>query len=539
MSQIKFEQLSTHCHIGKTIFEHADLLGVKIPTSCYRNGRCHECIVEIKGGSANLSSPSDKELFLQGNFRLACQAKVNKISSDIHFGLSRKQRQILTSFTSQEFEVFPRITNKNGTVYSENSALSDYEGFIYGMAIDIGTTTVAFNIVNLESGQIIYTGSFENPQNFGGSDIMRRISYDSTPFRGELQKAIISSINHEIRNACRLLRIRRKHIYEILVVGNSTMRDLFFGLDIQSIGQKPYKSLTEHELNQGKRHSTTLYSTAKELGIQMSQQGLVYGVPIIASHIGADVAADLIATRMDVADDKIQMLIDIGTNTEVVIGNKHGMLAASCPAGPAFEGGEVKHGMPGYAGAIESLTILEDHSIKYKTINDQAPSGICGSGLIDVIAELRRTGQLNPLGVFTDNSKEFLIEKDRHITIDRHDLSALAQAKSANYCGQYIAAKKYGIQFSNVQTIFLAGAFANYINISNAQSIGLIPSINQSHFVRSGNASLLGATILLLSTKKRQSLKALIKKIRHIELETEPDFFDIFVEGCMFQPMTN
>ena len=474
-------------------------------------------------------SPTNKELFLQEKFRLACQAIVEKSSSDISFGLSRKQRQILTSYVPQEFEILPRITHKDGKVYGDDTILSDYDGFIYGIAIDIGTTTVAFNIVNLESGHIIYTGSFENPQKFGGSDIMRRISYDATPFQGELQKAIISSLNQEIRNACKLLKIRRKHIYEVLVVGNSTMRDLFFGLDVQSIGQKPYKSLTEHELNQGKRHSTTLHSTAKELGIQMSAQGLVYGAPII----------DLIATKMDTEDNEIQMLIDIGTNTEVIIGNKHGMLAASCPAGPAFEGGEVKHGMPGYAGAIESLAILEDHSIRYKTINNEPASGICGSGLIDVIAELRRTGQLNPLGAFINNSKELLIEEKSQITIDRHDLSALAQAKSANYCGQYIAAKKYGVQFSNVQTVLLAGAFANYINIPNAQSIGLIPSIDKNRFVRCGNASLLGATILLLSIKKRQGLQTLITNIRHIELETEPEFFDIFVEGCMFQPMTN
>ena len=138
-----------------------------------------------------------------------------------------------------------------------------------------------------------------------------------------------------------------------------------------------------------------------------------------------------------------------------------------------------------------------------------------------------------------NNSREFLIDKKRHITIDRHDLSVLAQAKSANYCGQYIVAKKYGIQFTNIATVFLAGAFANYINVTNAQSIGLVPALNKNRFVRSGNASLLGATILLLSTKKRQGLQALIKNISHIELETEPDFFDIFVDGCMFQPMTN
>ena len=537
MSYIQFGNKKTKLNPDNSIFNHADELNVKIPTSCGRNGRCHECVIEIKRGIENLSKPTKTEDFLNGNFRLACQTKPKNATTTIEFSLLKRQPKILTEFENKDFEIIPRIYKKNDTVYADSTAIDKYEGSILGIAMDIGTTTVTYNIVNLESGKILYTGSFENPQKFGGSDIMNRISYDGTKFKGELQNAIISGINYEIRNACKNLKIRRKHIYEILVVGNSTMRDIFFGIDVQSIGQRPYKSIIEHEFIAGSRNTTTLNDNAKNLGLQISSKGLIYGVSLISSHIGADVAADLIATNMDTDTNKINMLIDIGTNTEVVIGNQNKMFAASCPAGPAFEGGEIRFGMPGYDGAIESIAIEKNLSVDYATINNEPVIGICGSGLIDLLAELRNVKHLNHLGAFADNSYEFIIDKQNNITINRQEISSLAQAKSANYCGQFITAQKFGVKFSEINQIFLSGAFANYINIENAKQIGFIPNIKENNFKKIGNASLLGATILLLSTKRRNSLNDLIKNIQHIELETQSDFFETFVEGCMFKPM--
>ena len=537
MSYIQFGNKKTKLNPSNSIFSHADELNVKIPTSCGRNGRCHECVVEIKKGIENLTERTNPEGFLKGNFRLACQAKPRNTISEIEFSLLKRQAKILTDFENKDFEIIPRIYKQNDMVYADSTPIDKYEGSIIGIAIDIGTTTVTYNIVNLESGEILYTGSFENPQKFGGSDIMNRISYDGTKFKGELQNAIIAGINYEIRNSCKNLKIRRKHIYELLVVGNSTMRDIFFGIDVQSIGQKPYKSIIEEEFIKGSRNTTALNTTAKNLGLQISGKGLVYGIPLISSHIGADVAADLIATNMDRNAKDVNMLIDIGTNTEVVIGNQNKMFAASCPAGPAFEGGEIRFGMPGYDGAIESMSITKDLSINYSTINNKPVIGICGSGLIDLLAELRNAKHLNHLGAFADNSYEFILDKQKNISINRQEISSLAQAKSANYCGQFITAQKFGIKFSKINEIFLSGAFANYINIENAKQIGFIPNVKENHFTKIGNASLLGATILLLSTKRRNSLDDLIKNIQHIELETQADFFETFVDGCMFKPM--
>ncbi|MDP7105399.1 MAG: ferredoxin, partial [SAR202 cluster bacterium] len=172
-------------------------------------------------------------------------------------------------------------------------------------------------MAELESGELIYTASFENPQRFGGSDIMHRISYDSGEFHGELQQVILSAINFEIGDMCRRLKIRRRHIYDMVVVGNSTMRDIFFGIDVQSIGEKPYKSLTEFELDSGTRDSTSITVNSKELGLRIFPAANVYSGPIVRGHVGADVAADLLAIGMDQQEDSL-MLIDVGTNTEVI-----------------------------------------------------------------------------------------------------------------------------------------------------------------------------------------------------------------------------
>ena len=218
---------------------------------------------------------------------------------------------------------------------------------------------------------------------------MHRISYDGGPFAGELQQVMLSSINFEIGDMCRRLGVHRRRIYEAVIVGNATMRDILFGLDVQPIGEKPYKSVTETDMLSGKREGTALHVKAAELGLRVFPQAHVYGGPLIGSHVGADVAADLLAIGMAEEEDVV-MLVDIGTNTEVVVGNRHGMMAASCPAGPAFEGGQITYGMPGYDGAVESVEITEG-GVEYSTIGGAEAQGICGSGLVDLLAELRRT----------------------------------------------------------------------------------------------------------------------------------------------------
>jgi uncharacterized 2Fe-2S/4Fe-4S cluster protein (DUF4445 family) len=262
---------------------------------------------------------------------------------------------------------------------------------------------------------------------------------------------------------------------------------------------------------------------------------MVYGLPLVASHVGADTAADLVAIDME-SQQGVVMLVDVGTNTEVVVGHAKRMLTASCPAGPAFEGGLIKYGMTGCDGAIESLR-LTDGQFGYTTIGGVEPQGLCGSGLIDLLAELRRNGRMTPKGVFPNKAYEQSIVPERGITFSREDASNLAQAKAANYCGQMIVLRKFGISPRDVTKLYLAGGFANYVNVRNAIEIGFLAPVPEGRIVKIGNASVHGAKEVLLSRRKRQTVEALVKQIEHVELETTPDFFEVFVEGCQFKPM--
>ena len=527
-----------------SLFDFADSLSIRVPTSCGRTGECHECIVEVRRGASALTPLTESEKFLRGNYRLACQALVADPSADIEFSVLRRQPRILTSGTRRDVELRPAyVRGDDGESVVFNGpegpvTVDTFRRAIYGIAADLGTTTVVLNLVDLELGETVYTASFENPQRFGGSDIMNRISYDGGPDAGELQAVMVSSINFEIGEMVRALKIRRRQIYEIVAVGNTTMREIFFGIDVQSIGTRPYKSSVEDEFRASKRPTTALSTTAARLGLRIHPKATVYGGPLIASHLGADVAADLLALGMEDRTDPV-ILIDVGTNTEVVVGYNGKLLAASCPAGPAFEGGEVTYGMPGYDGAIEKVAINDRGLAESTVIGDVEPIGICGSGLIDLLAELRRTGMMDELGKFDDGSGEYEFSESNNLTLSRPDISALAQAKAANYCGQAIVLREYGLPIDEFEKLYLAGGFANYVDASNAIDIGFIANMPLDRVEKIGNAALEGATIMLLSIPKREEIEKLTATIEHVELETAPDFFDFFVEGCLFKPMEN
>ena len=551
ISDGKVQQLTP----GKTIFDYADDLTVQVPTSCFRTGQCHECIVEIKRGMEGLQPPNEAEAFLRDNYRLACQAVVLDVDKDIEFTPLRRTPKILTHAVmigGETPELDPRVTHRDGTVYYNDEPIDRYRGHLYGLALDIGTTTVVANLVNLENGETVSVSSFENPQRFGGSDIMNRITYDGE-FQGELRRSLIAALNSEIMEMCTRHNFVRQEIYEVVVAGNTTMRDIFFKQDVQSIGQKPYKSLIEHEYREGVRSTTSLTEKTRRLGIRANPKAMVFSLPLIASHVGADVAADLVSiltpnstpiqdSKARVAgqipsQDEIVMLVDVGTNTEVVVGNAERMVAASCPAGPAFEGGGIEYGMPAYPGAIESVK-WNGNQFDYDTIDGETPQGLCGSGLISLLAELRRNDQMTPKGVFADRKQRIMSLLPEHgITFSREDASNLAQAKAANYCGQYIVLRHFGCVPQDITTLFLAGGFANYVNLQDAVEIGFLAPVPEANVVKIGNAAVAGATAVLLSERKRAHIEAFVSNIEHIELETTPDFFDIFVEGCQFKPM--
>ena len=522
---------------GKTLFDFADTLNIRVPTSCRRNGECHECIVQVSNGNDNLETKDQSEDFLTNDYRLACQAKINIDTSDIKFNVLRRQPKILEEFTNNKIVLNSKVIIKDDYVFDKknNIVLSEKVTPIYGIAADIGTTTVACSLIDLGTGKIIGISSFENPQRFGGSDTLNRISYETTKYPGELQAVIISGLNFEIGELCKKNKIRRSHIYEMVIVGNTTMRDIFFGIDVSGVGQKPYKSITQLELEEGKSTTTSVSNKAKNLGIRINKNADVISPPLISCHIGSDVTADLISIDVENIKENF-MLLDVGTNTEIILGNKVNLVAASCPAGPAFEGGEVTYAMPGYDGAIEKFSI-DKGSQKYDTINNSDAQGICGSGLIDLLASLKSNSIINELGVLTNGDNFFELENTNGIKLSRSDMSALAQAKAANYCGQSIAIKRSGINIDEFKQLFLSGGFANYINVENAKKIGFLIDTPNADILKIGNSALNGAIIYLLDINTRLKIESIVNSIKHVELETDENFFEHFVEGCQFKEL--
>ena len=527
---------------GSSLFEYAESMGVRVPTSCRKQGKCKECLVEVTEGMPCLSAPVPEEAHLQDHFRLSCRAQVVSESGVVrchtmHRGAMRIETHALQLPVShRDLKRDPTVTRDGDRILLDGEEIDRTDGPIYGLAMDLGTTTVVLRLLDLETGEIIADASFENPQRFGGSDVMARIHYDTVNKGKLLQRTLAGYLTHAIED----LPVDPHAIYELVVAGNSTMRDLFFRLSVYSIGQDPYQSLTELERDAGKRTGTSLSASAKRLGLPIHPKARVYGLPIISGHVGADAAACMLA--VDLAhEERLVALMDIGTNTELIVGNKDKILAASCPAGPAFEGGNIACGMPGLPGAIEKVAFGPEGAIVTEVIGGGEPEGLCGSGLVDLMSELLKHKQMNSLGRFEleDDAVEIALyaENGRTISFKESDVNELAQAKGANVAGLHIVMKEYGISFDDLDVFYLAGGFGRHLRVAASKRIGLIPNLDDAKILQVGNVAIEGACIALLSRAKRNELEDLVKKVIHCRLETDPDFFDYFVEGCQFNPV--
>ncbi len=523
--------------VGRTLFDEADELALQVPSSCQRSGRCHECVVQVRQGADALSAPTGAEAFLPEGFRLACQARLERADRDVEFAVLRRRLRILMppAPTPEDLRTLDPLVRRDGDVIRyAGEPIDTPRPHVLGLAVDVGTTSIVFELVDLESGRTLHAVAFENPQRFGGSDVMHRISYDAA-HPGELRRALRRALNHELRAAYRALGVDRHEVYEAVVVGNPTMRDCFFGLDLAPIGEFPFRSTTEAALREGAAETTGLLRRAHELGLFIHPQGRVVGAPLIACHVGADAAADLAAVDF-AAQPGVSLLVDIGTNTEIVCSDGVRVLAASSPAGPAFEGGGVSHGMAGADGAIEQVGWV-DHRFTWRTIGDGAPEGICGSGLVDLLAVAGRAGLLRRDTTLADGRPAIPLVPEQRIELTRADVSELAQAKSANAAGQWILLRRLGLTPDDIDRVYLAGAFANSLDVVNAIAIGLLVPVPPERVRRVGNASVAGARRLLLSRDRRAALEALVRRIEHVELEAEPDFFELFADGCRFEPI--
>ncbi|MGD0387462.1 MAG: ASKHA domain-containing protein [Tepidisphaeraceae bacterium] len=529
---------TTPAAAGPSLFDYAERLGVKVPTSCQKQGKCKECLMEIVQGMDRLSPPTPHEEHLTGNFRLSCRCHVVADAGEVRCHTMRRGRMRIDSggmglpLDCQKLDLDPAVSRDGDRVLIDGEEIDRCRGAIHGIAMDLGTTTIVLRLYDLETGRLIADASFENPQRFGGSDVMSRIFYD-THHRGRLlMRTLAGYLTHAIEE----FPVDPKTVYEMVVVGNSTMRDLFFRQDVYSIGQNPYRSITEIELSEGKRTTTSLTDTGRRCLLPIHPKARVYGVPIISGHVGADAAACMLAIALS-REDRLVAMMDIGTNTELILGNKDRILAASCPAGPAFEGGAISCGMPALDGAIEAVTINADGSFRLGVIGDTAPEGICGSGLIDLVGELLATGRMNEMGRFEDGASRIVIDPAHDIFFLESDVNELAQAKGANVAGLHTVFNNYGIDFDEVDVFYLAGGFGRHLSVEAARRIGLIPNLPDAKFVQVGNAAIEGAAIALLNKSRRAQLEELVKTVEHCRLETHPRFFDFFVDGCQFKPM--
>jgi uncharacterized 2Fe-2S/4Fe-4S cluster protein (DUF4445 family) len=537
MPRLSINNLETYALEGVTLFEAAETLGVRVPTSCRKQGKCRECLVEITQGSEFLSERVPEEKHLRGNFRLACRTQILASAGEINCHTLRRGEMRIVGRGSlpdslKDVALESCVTRDGDRVLLDGVEIDRSSQAIHGLAVDLGTTTVVVRLYNLESDELVAESSFENPQRFAGSEIMARIQYD-TEFGGNL---LMRTLAGYLSQTIAEFPVDPHSIYEAVIVGNSTMRDLFFRQNVYSIGQTPYQSITEIEMAQGQRATTSLEQSGQRSLLPIHPRARVYGGPIISGHVGADAAACMLA--VDLAHEhRLVAIMDIGTNTELIVGNRNRIVAASCPAGPAFEGGAISCGMPGLSGAIERVRIGDDGAFLLVTIGDVRPEGICGSGLISLLSELLRTGRMNEFGRFEDGEDRIILSETNHIFLYEKDINELAQAKGANVAGLQSVFSHLGISFDDIEIFYLAGGFGCHLDVEAAKRIGLIPDLPTEKVIRIGNAAIEGASVALLSKSRRAELEQLVRSVEHCRLESHPDFFDFFVDGCQFKPV--
>ena len=417
----------------------------------------------------------------------------------------------------------------------------------FGIAFDIGTTTIVGYLMNLNDGKIHAISSLLNPQTAYGEDVITRITYikENKDGLNQLNSAVINALNTIIDKTCKKARIEHSNIYEISIVGNSVMHHIFLGINPTYIGLSPYVPAIQRSLN----------VKARNLGLNISREGNVHTLPVVAGFVGADTIGVILSSQIE-KESELTLAIDIGTNGEIVIGNKNLLATASCAAGSALEGAHILHGMRAAAGAIDTIKINpRDLTVNYSTIKDKKPLGICGSGIIDVVAELLKARVLTRSGNFnkeligndrlikTGKSFEFIIaDKEetstgKHITISQQDIRELQMAKGAFYSGmRLILSCLDRTKQSNheIQQIYLAGAFGNYINKANAKFIGMIPDIPDDKIFQIGNAAGTGAQHCLINKDLRQKAQELLKKIKYIEIAVEKDFQQEYAKAMYF-----
>jgi len=609
MHRVTLEPLGRTLRVpdGQTLLEAARQAGIHLNAPCGGTGTCGGCRVEIPESPPEPSETCRRVLAgeeISRNLRLACQVRVHRSMRVVVPPETRLEDQdILEEGTEREVALEPNV--RKVAVQLPRPSVADQRAdaerlldgladaglgdlkvstrlvrelpdrlrrldfhaaavvigdevvhldrpataeACYGIAFDIGTTTLVGYLVDLGTGRMAAVASRTNPQAAYGDDVIARIEYASRGAEGlrTLQKLVVSALNEVTGEACRRAGIKPSHVYEASIVGNTTMNHLVLGLPVAAIALAPFVPASSSA------HSVA----AREVGLKIHAQGRVYTAPLIGSFVGADTVGVVLATGLH-ESDRLRLAIDIGTNGELVLGTRGRLLAASTAAGPAFEGARIRYGMRAAAGAIDRVEWKGGGEIEVRTIGGAPPVGLCGTGLIDAVAVLLEAGIVLPTGqmrqradleasgsplaervVGADGETAFVLAAadgaDHPVLLTQRDVREVQLAKGAIAAGVETLLAVYGAKIEDVEEVLLAGAFGNRIRPDRARTVGLIPPVALDRIRFVGNAAGVGAKMLLVNRGLRHVADDVARGVEHVELSCRPDFQSRFAEAMFF-----
>ena len=583
---------------GTPVLDAADRAGVRLIAPCNGKGTCGKCEVRFEEGAPK-PLPADRETFdparLAEGWRLACMHALNHQAviyvtpatlGKVDFGPSlegielnpniRKVHARLESVSQgitwrdvtlcarpalnepPTLEVLKQLSAmpckpgleltavvRGGNVIGLETGDTRLEN--YGLALDIGTTTIAGSLLDLNTGEELAQRSVLNRQSLHGADVMSRLTAlnDNHELLPVLQRLAAQSANEIIEDLLSATGVRRDRVYEVTVAGNSCMHHLFLGLDALTLAFAPYDA----------RVLCPLTVRAADVGLNLPAETAVYVLPNIESFIGGDAVGATLAVGLH-RSTNIRCLADIGTNGEVVLGSKEKLIACSTPAGPAFEGMSISCGMMASEGAIDSVSI-GDH-VTVRTVGNAKARGLAGSGLIDAAGQLRRSGILSENGKIrpaadlpslnarvaehlkaAKDGQSFVLVRSRgtDIALTQRDVRELQLAKAVIFAAIETLKSKMHVSNEDIEEFFLAGTFGSYLRITSARDIGLVPRLPEGRIRAVGNAALVGAKMCLLSMKARAEAEELARRIEHVDLPGSREFQDFYVKSMFFPPL--
>ena len=576
-----------------TLLEAAQKAGIDLVASCGGSGFCGTCMIKVIQGSVSPISSTEEDVLdeaqIQQDMRLACQTiaysdvrvnippeslagaqqlQVDGIESDFHLDpavfplnvemdgpalhdlradLRRVDDALKThglpplkippgaatrlSVFLRQHEWKSRLAVRSDNAHTEMIACLPSGTPILGLAMDIGSTKIALYLVDLETGGTLATSGLMNPQIAYGEDVVSRIAYSNRSPENLhlLQKLLIDAINQGAADLCTRCAATVEQIVDVVAVGNTAIHHFFCGLPVEQLGRAPYVAVVQEAMQ----------FSAAEIGLKVAPQASVYLPPNIAGYVGADHVSALTVTHA-YALGVTTVLVDIGTNTEISLIDEGHIFSCSCASGPAFEGAHIHDGMRAVPGAIEKVSIRSG-KIQVHTIGGQAPLGLCGSGILSAIAEMCNAGLVEPRGTIKQEGRGGfeLVSKEnsatgRPITITRKDIHEIQLAKGAIRAGIEVLLNHAHLKAAQVQQWVIAGAFGTHIDLGAAVRVGLFPNQPLNRFHQVGNAAGVGARQMLLSTHQRQLASSFLDRVQYVELTTEPDFQNIYIESLFF-----